>query len=52
MMKQSASGKHRIGIVGAGTAGLEAAIAFVRSGHRDRSIAELQQAPNGALEKA
>lgn len=32
-MKQSASGKHRIGIVGAGTAGLATAIAFARSGH-------------------
>ena len=34
MMKQSTSQKHRIGIVGAGTAGLATAIAFARSGHR------------------
>lgn len=34
MMRQPASGGHRIGIVGAGTAGLATAIAFARSGHR------------------
>lgn len=33
MMKQSTAGKHRIGIIGAGTAGLASAIAFARSGH-------------------
>lgn len=33
MMQQATSGKLRIGIVGAGTAGLATAIAFARSGH-------------------
>ena len=33
-MRQSSSIKYRVGIIGAGTAGLATAIVFVRSGHR------------------